>query len=207
MSFSHIIWLIKSHLGPLTFKCLQLKLASLRLLLKVCVSMLNVKTYEVWISPDWFSLVEVSSVTGPVTDSWLFLIWLGSSLSVVKHDLLHLAQPGFGSHHSCETAIAKLYRYIWTTNVENGQLNVVIFVDLRKPFDLVDTNILLHKLALYLCDESSISWFRSYLQGTTHGGVLHQIFSSRIQHSQINSNKSDLRFCENKGQKDLKSAK
>ncbi len=46
--------------------------------------------------------------------------------------------------------------------MENG-----IFVDLRKAFDLVNTNILLNKLALYQCDESSISWFTSYLQGRT----------------------------------------
>ncbi len=49
------------------------------------------------------------------------------------------------SYHSCETALVKLID-IWTTNMENSQLNDVIFVDLRKAFDLVDTSILLHKL-------------------------------------------------------------
>ncbi len=49
--------------------------------------------------------------------------------------------------------------------MENCQLNDVIIVDLRKAFNLVDTNILLHKLALYHCDKSSISWFTSYLHG------------------------------------------
>ncbi len=85
---------------------------------------------------------------------------------LVKHDLLHPAQSGFRSHYSCETALAKLID-IWTTNMENGQLNGVIFVNLRKAFDLVYTNILLHKLTLYHCDKSSISWFTSYLQGRT----------------------------------------
>ncbi len=51
--------------------------------------------------------------------------------------------------------------------MENGQLNGVIFEDLRKAFHLVDTNILLHKLALYHCEKLLISWFTSYLQGRT----------------------------------------
>ncbi len=76
---------------------------------------------------------------------------------------LHPAQSGFRPHYSCETALAKLID-IWKTNMENGQLNGVIFVDLRKAFDLVDTNILSHKLALYHCDKPSISWFTCYLQ-------------------------------------------
>ncbi len=73
---------------------------------------------------------------------------------LVKHDLLHPAQSGFRSHHSCKTGNAKLID-IWTTNVKSGQLNDVISVELRKAFDLVDTNILLRKLALYHCDKSS----------------------------------------------------
>ncbi len=66
------------------------------------------------------------------------------------------------------------------TNMENGQLNGVIFVDLRKAFDLVDTNILSHKLALYHCDKSSISWFTSYLQGRTQCLQLKSTTSSTI---------------------------
>ncbi len=36
---------------------------------------------------------------------------------------------------------------------------------------------------------------------------LHQIFSSQVQHAKKHWTQSDLRFCENKGQKDLKSIK
>ncbi len=51
--------------------------------------------------------------------------------------------------------------------MENAQLNGVIFVDLRKAFDLIDTNILLHTLSLYHCGKSFLSWFTSYLKGRT----------------------------------------
>ena len=83
---------------------------------------------------------------------------------LVKHCLLYLAQSGFRTLHSCETALNRLVDR-WTTNMEKGLLNGVILVDLRKAFDLVDTDILLQKLSLYHCDENSISWFKSYLQG------------------------------------------
>ena len=49
--------------------------------------------------------------------------------------------------------------------MEKGLLNGVVLLDLRKAFDLVDTDVLLHKLSLYQCDELTLKWFKSYLQG------------------------------------------
>ncbi len=49
-----------------------------------------------------------------------------------------------------------------------GLLNGVVLLDLRKVFDLVDTDVLLHKLSLYQCDDLTINWFKSYLQGREH---------------------------------------
>ncbi len=40
-------------------------------------------------------------------------------------------RSAFRCHHSSETALAKLID-IWTTNMENGQLNSFIFVNLRR---------------------------------------------------------------------------
>ena len=38
-----------------------------------------------------------------------------------------------------------------------------LFIDFRKAFDVVDHSILLHKLALYKLNDSSLEWFKSYL--------------------------------------------
>ncbi len=53
----------------------------------------------------------------------------------------------------------------WTSNMEKGLLNGVVLLDLRKAFDLVDTDILLDKLSFYQCDDRTLQWFKSYLQG------------------------------------------
>ncbi len=79
------------------------------------------------------------------------------------HNLLHKAQSGFRKKHSCETALSNILD-TWTQNIEQGYLNGVVFVDLRKAFDLVDTQILLQKLKIYQCNNNSLEWFKSYLQ-------------------------------------------
>jgi hypothetical protein len=78
--------------------------------------------------------------------------------------LLYVAQSGFRSLHSCETALTRMVDQ-WTTNIENGLLNGVVLLDLRKAFDLVDTDVLLEKLGIYKCDSIALNMFKSYLQG------------------------------------------
>ncbi len=66
--------------------------------------------------------------------------------------------------HSCETALTRLVD-MWTSNMEKGLHNGIILLDLRKAFDLVNTDVLLEKLKIYQCDERTLNWFKSYLQG------------------------------------------
>ncbi len=81
-----------------------------------------------------------------------------------NNGLLYQAQSGFRALHSCETVLTKISAK-WTSNIEKGFLNVVVLLDLRKAFDLVDTDVLLHKLSLYQCDYLTINFFKSYLMG------------------------------------------
>ncbi len=54
---------------------------------------------------------------------------------------------------------------MWYQNIDNGDINGVVFLDLCKAFDLVDHKISLHKLKLYRCCDKTFSWFQSYLSG------------------------------------------
>ena len=48
-------------------------------------------------------------------------------------------------------------------NIDNGLVNGVVFIDLKKAFDTIDHNIILKKLGNYSVDLNSLKWFESYL--------------------------------------------
>ncbi len=78
------------------------------------------------------------------------------------YDLIHLAQSGFRTLFSCETALTNIL-HKWTSAIDQDKLNGVILLDLRKAFDLIDHAILLKKLKMYQCSENTMKWFTSYL--------------------------------------------
>ena len=51
----------------------------------------------------------------------------------------------------------------WSVNIDNGFLNGVVFIDLRKAFDTIDHEIILRKLSYFGADQ----WFQSYLSDRT----------------------------------------
>ena len=53
----------------------------------------------------------------------------------------------------------------WCVNIDNGLLNRVVFIDLKKAFDTTDHNILLNKLKNYNygVDDNALTWLHSYL--------------------------------------------
>ena len=81
---------------------------------------------------------------------------------LMEYKLLHSGQSGFRHSHSCETALLKIID-TWIDAMNRGDLNGVIFIDLRKAFDLVNHDLLLQKLQLYHCNDRSLAWFKSYL--------------------------------------------
>ena len=82
---------------------------------------------------------------------------------IMKFKLLHLAQSGFRTLHSCETALAYMTTK-WAENMNKGDLSGIVLLDLRKAFDMVDHELLLRKLALYRVSDSALQWFKTYLK-------------------------------------------
>ena len=80
------------------------------------------------------------------------------------NSLLNTYPSGFRSMHSTLTALLETTNN-WSINIDNGLLNGVLFVDLKKAFDTaIDHEIILRKLANYRVDQSALRFFASYLR-------------------------------------------
>ena len=79
-----------------------------------------------------------------------------------RTNIIHERQSGFRKHHSCQTALIRLVDS-WLSDLDSGNIIGAIFLDFKKAFDLVDHQILIHKLKLYHFSDRSINLFKSYL--------------------------------------------
>ena len=73
------------------------------------------------------------------------------------------SQSGFRPNHSCQTALTKMCDS-WLSAINKRAVTGAVFLDFRKAFDTVNHSILLEKLSLYLGDNLTTSFFRSYLK-------------------------------------------
>ena len=94
-------------------------------------------------------------------------------------NLLAVSQNGFRPMHSTLTALLEVTNN-WYLDIDDGLLNSVLFLDLKKAFDTVDRSILLKKLQPYGLHSHSHAapWFKSYL-------------SNRFQSTLVNGTLSD----------------
>ena len=83
---------------------------------------------------------------------------------LAENKLLGNQQFGFRSIHSTALALGKSVNK-WLMNVDNGKLNSVVVLDIKKAFDTVDHKILLQKLSCYGIKDNSQKLIESYLQG------------------------------------------
>ena len=95
-----------------------------------------------------------------------------------KLQLIHPFQSGFRRKYSCNAALARLTNS-WLTAMNKSEVSGVVFLDLKKAFDLVDHDILLRKLAIYFKKSTSLPFFKSYPHNRTQCVLLHGSCSSK----------------------------
>ena len=68
-----------------------------------------------------------------------------------------------GLYHSTETALLKVVNDLLLA-MEEGKLSVLVLLDLSAVFDIIDHDILLHRLhQVFGIQGTVLSWFRSHL--------------------------------------------
>ena len=80
-----------------------------------------------------------------------------------KHNLLYTKQYGVIRNSSTSHALYDHYNFI-ESNIERNKKLALLFLDLKKAFDLVDHKILLNKLKYYSFRGSTTRLIESYLQ-------------------------------------------
>ena len=91
-----------------------------------------------------------------------------------NNDLLSKEQSGFRHLHSTLTAMLDATDE-WYTNIDNGLINAILFVDLKKAFDTIDHEILLGKLNRYGFSSETVELFRNNLSGRTQITVINNV--------------------------------
>ena len=82
---------------------------------------------------------------------------------VSDNSFLSKFQSGFRPKHSTLSSLIQLCDDL-LENIDNGKLNCVVFLDVRKAFDCINHEILLKKLPNYFgIIGTSLNWFKSYL--------------------------------------------
>ena len=94
-----------------------------------------------------------------------------------KNELLSKCQSGFRHSHSTTTSLLDATNE-WYANMDQGNLNSVVFVDLSKAFDTVNHSILLKKLSHYGLHAETLKWFNSYLAERRQQSLVNGYLSS-----------------------------
>ena len=76
--------------------------------------------------------------------------------------LISQHQYAYVKHSSITVALIRAVD-AWKLAIDKGEKVVCAFLDLRKAFDVIDHDILLHKLKQHGVKDNELEWFRSYL--------------------------------------------
>jgi exonuclease III len=138
----------------------NLKHALVKPLLKKMGLELNKKNYRPVSNLSFLSKVIESAVIKQYTDH------------LRLNDLHDLRQSAYKKYHSTETLLIKIHNDLMT-KMGNGEISMLVLLDLSAAFDTIDHNILINRLeSRYGVSGSALKWFKSYLSNRSQSVVI-----------------------------------
>jgi retron-type reverse transcriptase len=101
------------------------------------------------------------SVLPPIAKIFEKILAMQITIYLNLNNILFSGQHGFRNGHSCETALHELISYL-NENRNSKAISLLLFIDFRKAFDLVDSKKLLRKLFHYGFDNSALDLIANY---------------------------------------------
>ena len=105
------------------------------------------------------------SVLPPVSKIFERLIASQISSFFESNQIFYSGQHGFRKNFSCETALHELISDVNEIR-DKKSIALLLFIDFKKAFDTVDSNLLLKKLFLYGFDNVSLKFNQTCLNQT-----------------------------------------
>ena len=96
-----------------------------------------------------------------------------------KNEFFCKNQFGFRENHSTELALLSLTERIYEA-VDNKKYVIIVSVDLRKAFDVIQHDILLDKLENLGIRGFMLKWFSAYLKNRTQKTIVNQTVSHTL---------------------------
>ena len=107
-------------------------------------------------------------------------ILCGQITSHFDHNCLFADQQhGFRTNHSCETALHSILD-TWKVSVSEKKVNLALFIDFKKAFDLINPRLLFLKLFHYGFDNSSLELLMDYFKDRKQVTKIGSEFSSSV---------------------------
>ena len=91
---------------------------------------------------------------------------------VNSNKLLNYFQSAYHPYHSTETALLKVTNDLLSA-MDEGKILVLVLLDLSAAFDVIDHEILLHRLPHIFGSDTVLTWFQSYLENRTQIVTIH----------------------------------
>ena len=96
-----------------------------------------------------------------------------------SNKLFYSGQHGFRKGYSCESALHELITDI-NTNQDNRLITILLFIDFRKAFDLVDSELLMRKLFHYGFNSNALDLIKSYFTNRKQHMKIGDLFSTEL---------------------------